>query len=873
MQLRIFCARAACVLIALIFAIAWPCCSVALADQDEHHDRIDVHGTITANDGTPLAGAVIVLSADGATKQAHSDARGRFELEHVRPGTYALRAAEPGYQTITQRAVTVTADNRRLTIVLSPSTNNSLIVIGQVKASGGETVSTASAPSVTLDAQKAAAGGVTAASAMIWPQLSVTPVLPLGGGSNATVAFAVRGPDPTETLVDIDGHQVNNGNTGDFDLSLLDPAALEEVQVLYGIAPSSLIGPNQIGGGINIVTLQPTATPQSLMRLFGGSYGTYGETLQTTGTDQRFGYAVSLHATSSDGSVNQTILAPPPGGAGPSGDARPNDDNNQTLQSVGSGSWGDSLLAKLRYQLGGDNGYGFVQLSFRNQTVAKDESALLTNYTPAGFSGGGGDAVPLGSAVSPLDDQTNGAYQSFAGTWLGELQSNLGFDAQLPLGDQLVDGTPATVLQLSHMTSLWSQSVSGPGADTQQYLYNQRDTLGDDWLQIDHHFSNGLLSFKYDLDNETLTTNYVQGQVVAEAQPPGNTFGQGGEVSADALALPSSLALPNDKAPPLQTLGLSQTQRYAVLRYNGDPTSHIHYSVAAYDSWFSTWGHSFDPRAGIVWTPTGNTAVRASVGTTFQTPQLSELVVPPPADRVPVGGVIYTGNPDLQPDRATDYDLGMEQIVSIAHHPLHLGMDLYQTNLRAPSSELNVIPIPNCETRRNPTPCPIAIPVNAGNGTYRGLDVHGDQELARDLHLRAGWDVDSSFLTVVPPSIQDGTLATGEQSLGQPLHKAYVALEKDPPLGLQYGAELDYEGWYNELNRSPYATLNAHIAYVHSGYQYGLYGTNLTNVYANPFTVIGGGMVYGGIPGAPVIPTDAYILQGAQLLFVVTRTI
>ena len=92
---------------------------------------------------------------------------------------------------------------------------------------------------------------------------------------------------------------MNNGNTGDFDLSLLDPAALQEVQVLYGIAPSSLIGPNTIGGGVNILTLSPTIAPHSLMRIFGGSFGTYGATIQTTGTDDRFGYAVSLHGTTS----------------------------------------------------------------------------------------------------------------------------------------------------------------------------------------------------------------------------------------------------------------------------------------------------------------------------------------------------------------------------------------------------------------------------------------------------------------------------------------------------------------------------------------------------------------------------------------------
>ncbi|MGA8575751.1 MAG: TonB-dependent receptor [Candidatus Cybelea sp.] len=861
MGIPIACVRA-CVSFALITAIATAGFGVASAQSA----ALDVTGSVSANDGTPIAGASIVLSAQNVSHSARSDAHGRFILCDVKAGTYALHAAAPGYETISQRTVTVDAANATLQIAMSPATNNSLTVIGTVKASAGETVSTASAPSVHINAQKAAASGVTAVSAMVWSQLSVTPVLPLGGGSNATEVFAVRGPDPTETLVDIDGHQVNNGNTGDFDLSLLDPAALQEVQVLYGIAPSALIGPNTIGGGINILTLEPTIAPHSLLRLFGGSYGTYGGTIQTTGTDDRFGYALSLHATGSSGSVNQSVLAPPPGGTASGGDARPLDSNDETLQSVGSSSYGNSILTKLRYQLGGPTGYGYLQLDFRNQNVSKDESALLTNYTPRGFSGGGGDAVARGGALSPFDNATSSGYQSFAGTSLGAHQANYGFDAQVPLGDAQVGGAPATLLQFSHLTTLASQSVAGPGAQTQQYLYNQRDTLGDDWLELDQHFTKGTLSFKYDLGTENLTTNYVQGQVVAEAQPIGGPFGPNPQTIAPAGILPSAV-------PPVQTLPLSQTQRSAVLRYNGDPSSHIHYSLAAYQSDFSTFGTSFDPRAGFVWTPTGNTAVRASVGTTFQTPQLSELVVPPAADRVPVGGVVYIGNPNLQPDHATEYDVGMEQIFGTAQHPLHLSMDLYQNNIRAPSAQLNVIPIPHCQTKRNPVPCPISMPVNAGNGSYRGIDVHGDQQFGRNAHLRAGWDVDSSFLTVIPASIQDGSLATGEQTLGQPLHKAYLAVDNDPPLGLAYGAELDYEGWYNELNRSPYATLDAHVAYRHGGFEYGLYGTNLTNVYANPFTVIGGGFVYGGAPGAPVIPTNAFILQGAQVTFVVTRSI
>jgi len=830
MKIPTACVRA-CAHLPLVLVILALCSGIATAQSSTH----DVTGTVTSSDGTPIAGASVVLTSGGSSRGAVSDAHGGFVIRAVPSGTYSLHASARGYESITQLTVTIDRPNSRLAVALAAATTGSLMVIGRVKAAAGETVSTASAPSRTLNAQSAAAEGDTSVVPMIWNQLSVTPAIPLGGGSNATVAFAVRGPDPRETLVDIDGHQVNNGNTGDFDLSLVDPAALQAVQLIYGIAPSSLIGPNTIGGGLNILTLEPTATPHSLIRLYGGSWGTFGETLQTTGTSDRFGYAVSLHNVDSAGSVNQTILAPPPGVAPPA--------NNQTLQSVGSDLRGDSILTKLRYQLGNADDYGYIQIDFRNQSSTKDESALLTNYTPPGFSGGGGDA-------SPFDQAASGGYQSFAGTVLGAHQANYGLDAQVSLGDERINGAPATLLQFSHLTTLASQSVSGPGAQTQQYLYNQRDLLGDDWLEIDHHFTSGMLSFKYDLGTETLGTNYVQGQVVAGAVPVGAP-----------------------QVPPVQELTIGQTERSAVLRYNGDPTSNIHYSVAAYESNYSTFGTSFDPRAGFVWTPTSNTAVRASVGTTFQAPQLSELVVPPPSERVPIGGVVFIGNPNLLPDRATDYDLGMDQIFGTARRPLRFTVDLYQSNLRSPAAQLNVAPVPNCQTRRNPTLCPISMPVNAGNGTYRGLAASLDQQLAGDLHVRAGWSVDSSFLTVIPPDIQDGTLAAGEQSLGQPLHKAFLSLEESPARGWAYGAALDYEGWYNELNRSPYATLDAHLAYRHNGFEYGLYGTNLTNTYADPFTLIGGGMVYGAVPGQPVIPTDAYVLPGASVKFVVTHAI
>jgi hypothetical protein len=72
----------------------------------------------------------------------------------------------------------------------------------------------------------------------------------------------------------------------------------------------------------------------------------------------------------------------------------------------------------------------------------------------------------------------------------------------------------------------------------------------------------------------------------------------------------------------------------------------------------------------------------------------------------------------------------------------------------------------------------------------------------------------------------------GEQSLSVPLHKLLVSFDHQPVgEGFAYDAGLQYEGDYNELNLSPYATLRAGVTYHTRHFDIGLYGTNLTNVY------------------------------------------
>ncbi|HTA38514.1 MAG TPA: TonB-dependent receptor [Candidatus Acidoferrales bacterium] len=777
-----------------------------------------VEGTVTSSDGRPIAGARIALRSGNAVATATSDARGAFKITVARPGVFTVTAGAAGYSSLSRRVVEITPGANTLTLELARETTSSLAVIGEVRTSSGASISTTTGSAKTVNAQSAAAQGTTEVSSMLWSQMAMTPVIPFGGGSNATTSFAIRGPDPSETLVDIDGHTVNNGNTGDFDLSLLDPADLSSIQVIYGIAPSSLIGPNTIGGAVNIVTLQPTGTPQALVRGFLGSYGSTGQTVQATGTSGRFGYVASLHRATSLGSVNETVV-------NSGGDA----------ESVGSSFFGETLLSKLRYQIGS---YGYLQVSVRNQAVDKDMSALLTNYTPPGCNCAGDDAG---------GDDGSG-YQTFQGTSLASHQANYGFDAVIPLGPS-TGNPPATVVQFSHLTSYAQQSVTGPGAETDPYLYNQRDLVGDDWLQIDRHFAKGDLSLKYDLSTESLITYFVPGTV------------HGDLVSKTPFASPT--AGPLTPYP----VTLDQTQRSLVVRYDGNPSSYFHYSLAAYDSDYSIFGRAFLPRVGASWTPTARTAVRFSLGSTFQIPQLTSMFVPP-ALPPPVGGVISIGNPNLKPEFATEYDMGIEQIFGREGSALHLSADVYQTNNRTTIAvPVAPVPPPDCKKKND---CPILMPVNAGNAVYRGIDLQAEQQLGPHYRLRAGWDVDSSFLSTVPPSVQDGTLVAGEQTLGQPLHKAYIGFDRDVGKGWVYGAVVNWEGSYNELNRSPYATLDAHVAFRTPKFELGAYGTNLTNAYANAFTVNGAGVPYGSLPGTRAILTPAYVIPGTKVIFVGT---
>jgi outer membrane receptor protein involved in Fe transport len=700
---------------------------------------------------------------------------------------------------------------------------SSLTVIGQVRANGGQTLSTAPAPNIEIPTQAFAQQGVTRVSDILEQVPSTTVVRVIGGGLNAPASVALRGPDPSETLVDIDGHQVNNGNTGDFDLSLLDPADLQSAQVVYGVAPSALFGPNTLGGAVNVSTLEPTLQPHVLERFTAGSYDSYAETLQATGTDARLGYAVSYHRTTSGGELDNYALPVTPSGS-------------TGLSTVGNAMDATSTIGKLRYNL--PNG-GFLGVSVRDQAVYRDISGTLSSVDDS----------------DPADPQ----YQSFAGSSVLAHNVAYGFDAQLPLGRANSTGIVPTSMLFRHQTSLVSQSVFGPGAATSPYLYNDRDLIGDDTLEFDHVLPKGSLSLKFALTNEALTTDFIPGVTYADSVLR-RPFAALREPVDDASSSSGTAQVPSQ-------VDLGQTQRSVGLRYTLDPTAKLHYSFAAYYSNYSTFGQSVDPRFGFVWTPTGSSTLRFSAGTTFQSPQLPTFIVPPVLPP-PVDGYISVGNPNATAERATEYDLGYEHIFRIPGHELHLGADVYRTDLH--NGVATYVPPQQCVAGVDygPNPPCLTYPVNVANEVYQGFEAHGDLALSSRTALHAMYDIDSVYTKAYPLTAADDAVLY-EQALGVPLHKVCLIVEQSPNQGLSYQAGLMYEGAYNELNLPAFATLQAGVTWHMRSIDVGLYGTNLTNVYDFKLTRIGGGVPYGGL--TDTVPTDAYPLAGRQIRLTLTH--
>lgn len=726
-------------------------------------------GHVSDTSGHAIKGARINAALAHTSLATTSAADGSFMIDSMPPGVYTLDVTARGFQRLSGEIVEVSGgETAVVSLALQPQSASAMATLGRVTVNGSRALSTASAPTTDLDPQDLAGRGVEQLSQILGDQIALTLTRQMGGAPGLPEAASIRGPDPAETVVDIDGHEVNNSNTGDFDLELMDPAEYSSVQVVYGIGPSSLVGADTQGGAINFRTIEPTTQDHGLLRFTAGSFGTFGETAQATGTDGQFGYALSWHHYTTQGETRDFSVV---------------DSTSGLPVELGSGVNSLSTLAKLRYSL--DGGLGFAEVTYRNTTASRDLSASLS--TPANSTNAGEGA--LFDTAPGASDETNAPA--------------FGIDLSLPVGALDSSGAASATIVARHLTSKNDESTPNIDPALNPYLIDQRDRTNDDSLEYDRFAGE-------------------------------STFTLEGDVRAEQLTAPAVLA----PGPPMQ----SQTQRSFVARDEWSPTSHLHYTVAAYASRYDTFGSSIDPRVALVWTPSAETVVRASIGSGFSPPTLAERAF----------------NPQLTAERTTEYELGYESRLGGGDRPVVGELNLYRTNLRD-----------SIFFTLNPDGS-VAFLKNLGNVVYQGAELRFDAPLAGGTELQAAYGIDIAYPLNDPFAFDPmaPNVVAGQQFQGIPPRKATLGAIHDRG-GLLERIDTTYESSNNELNRPAYALFDATIAKTFGLTQVAVSALNLTDQFDDRFTLPGAGVPYPTPSG--LSPTDAFSLQGRSFSVTLTR--
>ena len=741
----------------------------------------DARGVVVDVSGVAVEGARVTLRAGALELRAVSDAAGHFTLEGVTAATYVVSAEARGYAPLSDRLVTIVPGvTTNLVLRLARSSAGTITTLGSVTVNGRQSISTASSPTAVVDPQRLAALGDQNVTDSLGQQIALTMTHPAGGAPGLPQSASLRGPDPAETLIDIDGHIMNNANTGDFDLELLDPSEFSNIQVVYGVGPATLGGANTQGGTINFHTLDPTLQDHGLVRLTAGSFDTSAYTLQATGTaDQRLGYALSVHHYYSAGAVNDypiTFQPSPSSGL-----------IDQT--TIGSAINASSMLGKLRYGFGSSGGY--VEATYWNTLAYRDLSA------------------PLSFPDVPQSFEPGSLFTAFPGASASSISPAYALDVQLPLGNRGSTGIAPSALTLRHLTSTIDQSTPNIPPGYNSYLLDDQDQLADDSAEWNRTLSNATLSAYVDLRHERLR--------MGEAAP---------------------LARGVDE--------LSQTQQTYAVRGAWDPTSHLHYSAVLYFSDYSTFGSSTDPRLAIVWTPTADSMVRASFGTGFTPPTLTQTAL----------------NPDLTTEHTDEYELGYQHHFGASVRSAMFEADAYYTAVRNP-----IFFTPST----NPALGQFSYVANIGDVVYSGVEVRAQQPISSAATLSASYGVDLAYPVTNPAAVDPRApwLQPQQQFQGIPPHKALLTIDGRAVPGLGYSVSAGWEAENNELNRPSFWLYGANITEQISHTQLAISAQNIGNIFANKFTLVGMGPLYPTQTG--LMPTNAYSLPGFTFGFTVTQ--
>ena len=120
------------------------------------------------------------------------------------------------------------------------------------------------------------------------------------GSPGSVTDVSIRGATSAQTLILVDGVEVNAGATGGFDIGNLTTDNLDRVEILRG-AGGSLYGSQAIGGVVNVLSQEGEGAPTANLVSAGGNRATSQQVASVSGAEGNLGYSGAVSYFSTDG--------------------------------------------------------------------------------------------------------------------------------------------------------------------------------------------------------------------------------------------------------------------------------------------------------------------------------------------------------------------------------------------------------------------------------------------------------------------------------------------------------------------------------------------------------------------------------------------
>jgi hypothetical protein len=301
--------RSARFLLLLLFLL--PSLSARAADGVTLTGRIlDTQG------GLPVPNATVQLDRNGVRiESGRTDANGSFEINGVRPGTYAVVISAPTYQTTRLSPdLLVGSDVPEVSFQIAISRQPAgLKQIGYVVVSQRTALQTTTTINTHVDANVIQGENFQRLGDVLTTVPGVITTTSSSVGDD--MALSIRGYDSTETATLLDGHPVGPigafGNGYNYNVSPF--WGLTGADVVFGSGATGLFGATTIAGAVNFLTINPTQDNHFSIEQGVGSDNKLMTGMLGTGTIGKLGYAVAWGTQGTTGNfpggyIQQTAL-------------------------------------------------------------------------------------------------------------------------------------------------------------------------------------------------------------------------------------------------------------------------------------------------------------------------------------------------------------------------------------------------------------------------------------------------------------------------------------------------------------------------------------------------------------------------------------